>query len=309
MTIAPQFSVPFPVSTSLPAVQFLIGVDGGGTGTRVCFADRKGQLLGRGEAGPSALGQGPQQAWRHIRQALQQAISQAGIAQAAPSECAVGLGLSGAGLAANVAQFMALDPGFALLKLDNDGYTTVLGAHGGRPGGVIASGTGSVAEAVRRNGSRVLVGGCGWITGDEGSGAWLGLKAMRHAEQALDGRAVAGPLARAVWAHAGRDRAALLDWCAAAGQHEFASLAPLVFAQEDADPVARYFVEDAVAELERMAVALDPAKELPMALCGSIAVRLKDRFSPELRARCVEPQGDSSTGALLMIAQALAESP
>ncbi|HEY1090202.1 MAG TPA: BadF/BadG/BcrA/BcrD ATPase family protein [Burkholderiaceae bacterium] len=289
-----------------PGLRYLLGVDGGGTGTRVRLADPAGRLLGQGEGGPSALAQGPAQAWQHINQALDQAVAQAGLKDFDRRSCAIGLGLSGAGNAELVAQFQALDPGFARAVLDNDGYTTVLGAHGGQPGAVIASGTGSVGEALRPDGSRVIVGGWGWIIGDEGSGAWLGQKAMRHAQQVFDGRAPTGTLAEAVFAVAGHERSSLIAWCAAAGQHGYAKLAPLVFAEASRDAVAQAFVDEAVAELERLAEALDPTHELPMALCGSVAIALRERFAPALRARCVEPQGDSANGALLLIRNAIA---
>ena len=290
-----------------PAIQFLVGVDGGGTGTRLRLADRQGRLLGQGEAGPSALGQGIEQAWTHVQQALREACRQAGIEHPALDRCAIGLGLSGANVPQQAQGFARQQPGFALGVLENDGYTTVLGAHGGRPGAVVAAGTGAVGEALRADGSRVLASGWGWINGDEGSGAWLGLRAMRHAQQALDGRVPAGALARAVWARAGSDRESLLAWSAAAAQHGHATLAPLVFEQADADPVARGLIDEAVAELVKLALALDPAAQLPLALCGSIALRLAPRFPAEIRARCVAAEADSAAGALLMIAAALKE--
>ncbi|WP_428502928.1 BadF/BadG/BcrA/BcrD ATPase family protein [Roseateles sp.] len=287
------------------AVLYLIGVDGGGTGTRVRLSDRAGVLLGQGESGPSALGQGAEQAWRHIQQAVQAAAAQADLGELDLSRCAIGLGLSGTGVEAQVEAFSALQPGYALVALDNDGFTTLLGAHGGEPGAVVAAGTGTVGEGLRRNGERAYISGWGWVCGDEGSGAWLGLKAMRHAQQALDGRAEPGALARAVWAVAGQDRATILAWCAAAGQHGYASLAPLVFDHAPNDPVAAGFVADAVSELERLAHALDPQSELPLALCGSIAVRLSSEFSGTIRARCVSPRGDSAEGALHLVRSAL----
>ena len=288
------------------AARFLIGVDGGGTGTRVRLADLQGRLLGQGDAGPSALGQGAEQAWRHIQQALQAAAQQAGLAALAPRDCAIGLGLSGASVPTQAADFLAQQPGYALLALDGDGFTTVLGAHAGQPGAVVAAGTGSVGGVLRRDGSRGSVGGWGWIGGDEGSGAWLGLKAVRHACQAMDGRVPVSSLARAVWAVAGARTEAMLAWGAAAGQHAYASLAPLVFdCADSSDPVAAGFVAEAVGELEKLAQSLDPEGSLPLALCGSIALRLAPDFSTNLRARCVSPLGDSADGGLHLVRNAL----
>lgn len=287
------------------AIRFLIGVDGGGTGTRLRLTDRAGRVLGQATAGPSALGQGVEQAWRHILQALQQAGRQAGCGRLDLAACAIGLGLAGVGLAAQAQAFIDQQPGFAALLLEHDGFTALLGAHGGQPGAVIAAGTGSVGEALRRDGSCVIVGGWGWQIGDEGSGAWLGQLAMRHAHQALDDRAKLGPLAQAVLALTGPSREALLAWGAAAGQSSYASLAPLVFEHADTDPTAARFIAAAVFELERIGRALDPAAELPLALSGTVALRLAPFFSAATRARCVTPQGDSADGALHLIRQAL----
>ncbi|MDE1929779.1 MAG: hypothetical protein KGI36_21565, partial [Burkholderiales bacterium] len=58
-----------PARAARPAA-YLVGVDGGGTGTRACLQDAAGRTLGRGTAGPSGLSQGIEQAWRHVEAAL-----------------------------------------------------------------------------------------------------------------------------------------------------------------------------------------------------------------------------------------------
>jgi glucosamine kinase len=214
--------------------------------------------------------------------------------------------LSGANVVADAQAFIQTQPGFAAVLLENDGYTTVLGAHGGEPGLVVAAGTGTIGEVIRRDGSRGIASGWGWTCGDEGSGAWLGLRAMAHAQKAEDGRAAAGELARRVFAVAGHDRETILAWCAQAGQHGYASLARLVFESAEAgDAVAQGLIQAAVAELEGLALSLDPQAELPLALAGSIALRLRPHFSGNMRARCVESKGDSADGALLLIGSVL----
>ncbi len=298
-----------PLQPRFDAVRFLVGVDGGGTGTRVRLSDLTGRVLGQGAAGPSALGQGVAQAWRHIQQAVQAAAEQAQLDRLVLNEMAIGLGLSGAGVVAQAQAFLAQQPGYAHVELVNDGTTSVLGAHAGRPGGVIAAGTGTVGEVLRADGQWACVSGWGWIGGDEGSGAWLGIQAMRHAQKAMDGRVPAGPLARAVWSAVGavdaRDRDALSAWVAQAGQHAYAQLAPLVFDVAETDPAADALLAQAVGELEQLAQALDSAQQLPLSLAGSVAQRLAERFSGNIRARCVSPQGDSADGALRLIRGAL----
>ncbi|NRD85323.1 ATPase, partial [Burkholderia pseudomallei] len=48
---------------------FLIGIDGGGTGTRAVLADARGRELAQGSAGPSGLALGIEAAWRSIEAA------------------------------------------------------------------------------------------------------------------------------------------------------------------------------------------------------------------------------------------------
>jgi len=287
-------------------LHYLLGVDGGGSGTRVRLQDAAGRLLGQGEAGPSGLGQGVEQAWRHVGLAVQRAFEQAGLAPAQPAQCALGLGLAGVNAPMLAQGFLRSAPAYRLLALDSDAGTALLGAHGGQPGAIVAAGTGSVGEVLRTDGSRLQVGGWGFGVGDEGSGAWLGLRAMRVAHRAVDGRAPAGALANAIWRVAGGQRDALVDWCARAGQHGFAKLAPLVFDTADADVAARHLLMEAADELGDIARALDPQQTLPVALMGSVARRLVPWLDAGLQRRCVEPAGDAMDGALLLLRRALA---
>jgi glucosamine kinase len=288
-------------------IDYIIGVDGGGTGTRAKLAAPQGTLLGQGEAGPSALGQGVAQAWRHVERAVARAFEAAGLPPAPPAACAIGLGLSGAHVASRREAFLGSAPPYARLLLADDGSTSLYGALGGRPGVVVAAGTGSIGEALRADGSRATVGGWGFGIGDEGSGAWLGLRAVRHAHRAQDGREPLGPLSEAVQALAGRTREALLAWGEQANQATYAQLAPLVFELEAQDPAAAALLQQAVQALEQHVHALDPSGRLPLVLTGSVGQRLKARLAPALRERLVDAAGDSADGALFLVRQALSE--
>ncbi len=289
------------------ALRYRIGVDGGGTGTRARLTDADGALLGTGQAGPSGLGQGIEQAWLNIGQAIANAFGDAGLEPAPPGICALGLGLAGANVQERCQALLRAAPGYWHVALDTDGYASVLGAHAGRPGAVVAAGTGTVGEALKRNGERVMVGGWGFPIGDEGSGAWLGFQAMRLAERACDGRAPTGALAQAIWGRIGPQRQALLAWCETAGQFAYAQLAPLVFDTEAVDPQAADLLAGAVGALEGVAKALDPAGDLPLVVTGSIGRRLAARLAPALLARCVAPAGDATDGALRLLPPVFAE--
>jgi glucosamine kinase len=293
-------------NTANRPIRFLIGVDGGGSGTRaqVCLPD--GRVVGRGQSGPSGLGQGIEQAWRHVLSAIAESFAEAGAPGTAFEDCAIGLGLAGTNVADWRDGFLRTAPTFHQLVLDSDAHTSVLGAHAGGPGSIVAAGTGSVGEAFYPDGRRKSVGGWGFPVGDEGSGAWLGLAAMREAQCAADGRAADSELTRRILAATGGTAEAMQHWCVKAGQHAYAQLAPIVFDCADLDPRAGRLLDAAAAELDSMAHALDPNSELPLALLGSLGRRLEARLPAVTRARCVAPAGDACDGALHLIRRVLA---
>lgn len=287
-------------------VDYVVGVDGGGTSTRARVATAEGDILGEGVAGPSGLMQGIDQAWYNISRAIELALAQYpeghGLPPLKPHNTVLGLGLAGANDAALRARFLAANPGYRL-HVESDAFTALLGAHGGGPGVIVIVGTGSVGQALHGDGSRTSAGGWGFPSGDEGSGAVLGLKAANLAQKVLDGMHLRCPLSDAVLRYTGSNRAALLDWCCHAGQADYARLAPLVFDCEDRDEYAAALIEESMLCIEQISTALDPAKVLPVTLLGSIGKRLANRVSSDLRPRVRVPEGDAMDGALALCFQ------
>src|SRR5262249_25708916 len=102
-------------------MEYLIGIDGGGTATRARL------LRGEGRAGPSGLGQGIAQAWANVQQAIAVAALAGGLREApAPGDCALGLGLAGAHVRARCDEFLRAAPPYGRIALDNDAYTALL---------------------------------------------------------------------------------------------------------------------------------------------------------------------------------------
>jgi glucosamine kinase len=286
-------------------IEYLLGVDGGGTGTRVRLARVDAQChvheLASASSGPSGLGLGLARAWAAVQDAQARAFAAAGIDPPLPSRIAIGLGLAGVHNKEWARAFVAQDPGYAALRLETDAFTTLMGAHDGQPGAIVAIGTGSVGEALLQGGARREVGGWGFPAGDEASGGWIGLRAVGHIEQVLDGRRSPSAFADALIAACGGGRDAIQSWLGQATQTTYASLAPIVL-QHAGDPVARAILLAAGAEAGSIARALDPEGALPLALCGGLGAALRDWLPPEMAARARPPQGDSAAGALRMIA-------
>ena len=280
--------------------KYLLAVDGGGTGTRLQLADMSGKLLAQVEGGPSALGQGIDNAWRTIRDLCAAACQQAGLTFV-PQDCAIGLGLSGVHNPEWAAAFLAAAPAFIDIALETDAFTTLLGAHAGAPGAVVAIGTGSVGEALYPDGRRASAGGWGWISGDEASGAWLGKQAANLAQRQLDGRLLPSPLATAVIQQYGGDKTGLQHWLGQADQHAYARLAPLVVQCADTDPLARQLLQTAARDAMSLAMALDPQAQLPLAWCGGLAQVLIHYLPEPCDRPILPPKGQSVDGALTLI--------
>jgi glucosamine kinase len=275
----------------------MIGIDGGGSGTRVVLGDAQGRELAQAASGPSGLGLGVERAWQAIAAGCGEAFASAGMALDW-SRCVLGCGLAGVNNRDWLAEFHAQAPGVAGLAVESDAYTTLLGAHGGAPGVIVALGTGSVAAALAEDGECRVASGYGFPSGDEASGAWLGLRLIVHAQQALDGRAPIDDLARALLTHTrAQDRESLVVWLCAANQTAYASLAPVALAHRT-HPFAARLLGEAGVEVGKMIGALDSSESLPVALCGGLGAPLREYVPQRYQARLREPLADSAHGGL-----------
>jgi len=287
--------------------EYLIGIDGGGTGTRARVERADGMPAGYGTAGPSGLMHGVDNAWRAVLAAIEQAFAKAGTARPPLAGMAVGFGLAGVHNKQWAAEFAARNPGFGAIVVETDAFATLIGAHGGQPGAIVATGTGSVGEALLPNGERREVGGWGFPSSDEASGAWLGLRAINYVQRVLDGRDAPGDFARELIARCGGDRDGVFVWLANANQTAYAQLAPIVLGHADKDKVAHDIMTDAGNEVAKIADALDPSGALPIALCGGLAEPLHAYLPERLLRRIVKPQADAAAGALRILRRHLSQ--
>ncbi len=276
---------------------YLIGVDGGGSGTRLVLGDVHGAELAQAAGGPSGLGLGVERAWQAIEAACRAAFATAGI-ELDWSRCVLGCGLAGVNNRDWLAAFHDHAPKLAGLAVESDAYTTLLGAHGGAHGVVVALGTGSVAAAADGDGLWRIASGFGFPSGDEASGAWLGLRAAVYAQQALDGRVPHDALAQALLERVdAQDRDSLIVWLCAANQTAYASLAPIVL-QHRTHPFAARLLTEAGTEIAKMIDALDPRGTLPVALCGGLGEPLRPYVPASYHGRLRTPLADSAHGGL-----------
>ncbi len=167
-----------------------MGIDGGGSSLRVAIVDAALNVLAeaRGETvNPSVVGQ--EVAAQRVQAAIHEALARAGCA--AQALAAVGAGIAGAA-PEHSAEWLRAMLSAALpdvpQALASDVEIALVGAHGARLGILVLSGTGSCAYGVNAAGESLLVGGWGYLLGDEGSGYWIGRQALKCVTQIADQR-------------------------------------------------------------------------------------------------------------------------
>src|SRR5712692_8394743 len=254
--------------------RLFIGVDGGGTGCRARIEDAEGCVLGTGIAGPAAVRLGIDRSLAAVESACRAAAAEAGLRPDALAEMDAGVGLAGIGRKGVLEEIAARPHPFRSVIYVNDANIACIGAHSGRDGGIVIIGTGSAGFAVVQ-GREVKVGGYGFPISDEGSGADLGLHAIRLALRAYDKRAVETSLTHDVMMRFHNDPFEAVAWMDRATATDYATFAPLVMRHADAgDPVARRIVRDAAEQIDALARRLSDYGASRVALLGGLATSM-----------------------------------
>lgn len=281
-------------------VTWYLGVDAGGSHCRARLADAAGRVLGTGHGGPANMRIGAAAIGAVLNHVIDQALAAAGLDRSARGEISAGLGIAGLSRPGSAEALRAIDLGLGHIALASDAAIANLGAHRGRDGATLILGTGSIAQ-LRVNGTDFAIGGYGFPISDEGSGAALGLSAMRHALRALDGRTKRTPLALAIAARFGHAIPQAIAWMDRASPADYAALAPIVIQHAEADdPIARSIVEDAAGHVERFIETIFERGAPACAILGGLAPHLRPWLRARTVARLSEPLGDALDGALLL---------
>jgi len=279
---------------------FYIGVDGGGTSCRARIEDAEGRLLGQGAAGPAATRLGADRSIQAVRAASEAAAIDAGLPLTALAQASAGVGLAGIDRKGAREALLSFSHPFRRVVYGSDANIACLGAHSGHDGAIVVLGTGSVGFA-RVKGRELRIGGYGFPISDEGSGAELGLQAVRLTLRAHDGRTTTTPFLLEVMRRLGPDAPALVAWAELATATEYASLAPIVLSYAEADDP---FAEEIVAESARhVGVLIRSLVEFGaprISLLGGLALRLVRWLSPDFLHFLSPPEGDAVAGALLL---------
>lgn len=302
----------------------LVGVDGGGTKTRVSVFDPASGVYGAGSAGPGNYHNvGVDEVSRNIGSAWREACSTAGIECRHAAAAYIGLGSVVSDDDRRRIHRVGAELGLAPSEFIGVGHDLRVAAAGAFPeteGVVLVAGTGSAAYGVTRDGRSWRSGGWGPTIDDGGSAYWLGVEALRAVVMAHDGRRPATRLTREVMTYFGvtdhNELMFLIDGQPGA-RRRIAGLATRVTAlAAEGEEVAVDIVRRGVVELVRCVEAVRSnlsmsATPLRVALAGGmsqaglgflepLAAALAERIPG---SQLVEPALPPADGALLLAAE------
>ena len=168
-------------------MEYILGVDGGGTKTVALLGDLDGNVLARGVSGPSntnAVG------FNSACLALESAINMARKDHSGEIS-AMCFGLAGAGQKEEIEQFQNWAVHKfpkTVVKIVSDAEILLMAGAPSGPALALVCGTGSIVYGRTVTGEFIRAGGWGYLFGDEGSGYGIGIAALRAVMQAYDGR-------------------------------------------------------------------------------------------------------------------------
>lgn len=298
----------------------LIGIDGGGTKTRV-LARRSGEprfLLDRvyPETNYQSIGMAAvADVFARILEDLRPLLP----ADSAQSALAMGMAGIDRESDAELYRSMLRELGYeGGVHACNDASTALFGAHGGACGAILICGTGSIAAGRTASGEEIRSGGWGALAGDEGSGYRLGIEGIAAVFRAYDGSGPQTALTEALLALYGKAQVPdLLD--VLTGEQglpvrAIASAARPVLELTERDAASREIVEGQVRALVRMVGGLASRMgraDFPLSLMGGLlehvpryASLFRDALGidrPEIVI--VPPAGCAAEGALLLAEQ------
>ncbi|MGX5848679.1 BadF/BadG/BcrA/BcrD ATPase family protein [Mesorhizobium sp. PL10] len=287
-------------------MNFVLGIDGGGTSCRAALATGDGAVIGRAKSGAANIRTDLTGARTHIVEAARQAFIAAGQDPDQIPQTPAILGLAGANVGTYRQQLEAILP-FSISRVETDAEIALEGAVGSGDGAMAILGTGTAYMARKGSISRAI-GGWGFQVGDQGSGARIGRDLLEQTLLAHDGVRPGSPLTDSMMATFRNNPEDVVEFTTNAKPGDFGGFAPKVFEHaEKGDAVANWIVDKAVADVEASLGALDLSHDAPLCLLGGLAPLYASRLSQRYQALLKPPLDDALGGAVQMAARIFAK--
>ncbi|MER9402789.1 N-acetylglucosamine kinase [Mesorhizobium caraganae] len=287
-------------------MNFVLGIDGGGTSCRAALATGDGAVIGRAKSGAANIRTDLTGARTHIVEAARQAFIAAGQDPDLIPQTPAILGLAGANVGTYRQQLEAILP-FSISRVETDAEIALEGAVGSGDGAMAILGTGT-AYMARKGGTSRAIGGWGFQVGDQGSGARIGRDLLEQTLLAHDGVRQGSPLTDSMMATFRNNPEDVVEFTTNAKPGDFGGFAPKVFEHAGkGDAVANWIVDKAVGDVEASLGALDLSHDAPLCLLGGLAPLYAPRLSQRYQALLKAPLDDALGGAVQMAARIFAK--
>lgn len=288
---------------TLDSDQLYLGIDGGGTKCRASVFSADNKVLGTGLSGPANPFHGEAQAKVAILQSVEIALANANLPISVVGDLIVGAGLAGVNLPSVFESMSGWSHPFKKMYLTTDLHIACLGAHCRDEGAVIVAGTGSCGYSYV-NGKATMLGGHGFTLGDKGSGAWLGLEAVKAVLLASDSLGPQTCLNDLIGDHLQAQGVMIVDKMGVAKSSEYAQLASFVLeAAEQKDEVAVKILREGTDYLSAVAEKLWATGPGRMSLIGGLAEALTPWLKPSIAVRLSNPISPPEYGAVYFAQQ------
>jgi len=218
-------------------IGLVIGVDAGGSRTRVAIADANGETIATSEREGGAVKPGEiERSASIIAAAVRDALITLDPMLGTPRALCAGVAGVGRENERRALTEALLNESLAdEVHVVTDAEIALADAFGEEAGIVLIAGTGSIAHGRGPAGALERVGGWGPFLGDEGGGYWIARRALSVVTAATDGREPDTSLVGAILTAAELDEVeSLIPWAASASVSQIASLAPVVVASAEA---------------------------------------------------------------------------
>ena len=239
---------------------YLIGIDGGGTKTKLLAYSLSGKKIGSAVGQSSNISSNTEEVVLENLKALLKDFFT--ITGALSQNClAVYLGSAGVDSRESLKKMQEVGKNLGLscpVFISNDANIALAAQTKGAAGMLLISGTGSIAFGVDKKGRESRVGGYDFLVGDEGSAYWFASKAIGAALHGFDGIGEATLLLPLFLEEIKAERAEqLVDFVYRVNKSDVAALAPLVNkAREMGDSVAAHLMKEGANWLVKMIIAL-----------------------------------------------------
>ncbi|MZR30262.1 BadF/BadG/BcrA/BcrD ATPase family protein [Sneathiella litorea] len=278
-----------------------LAADCGGTNCRVRLFNEDGALLSEGLGGPSNASLGLEPVLSEVFRATRNALARLNGATIPLSRLHAGLAIAGLVEEERRQEFLRIPHPFASMTAETDAFVAQLGAFAGGDGGLLITGTGSCAFAVKGD-KKFYLGGWGFPVSDQGSGARLGHLAVRRALQAYDDILPTSPLCKKILAEVGTHPPEVSGWARTAKPADYGALASTVieYAVKE-DEVARSLVRTIAEEVNQMIRSLVRRDVKEIHHIGGFAEPIRPWLDKAHGRYLAKPRGDVFDGALRLI--------